>query len=187
MSVTTSAAPTKTRNRRAKMTQDMDAQSVTFTLFRPGTSELTDTTFVASLRELPSEIVTRLALDRLRNKLMDSYSDPTSDILEECGKVYDGLKAGMWSLQGESVERSSMFIEAAAELWKSDVERVRAKVNEIDGGDDADAKRKLAEWRKDARILDIVARIGLERARKRAADAAARAAQAGDGELEALV
>jgi hypothetical protein len=167
---------TKTRNRRAKMDINTTDRTVTFTLFAPD-GTLSAKSFVAHLDKLPKEMQTMLALDRLRNKLMDSYSDPSSDVIAACQSTYDTLLAGNWSAttKGDGADRISDFVVAYAHHHKLDVEVARTKINAAQMSDDADRKAALAEWRKYGPIVAHMNRLSAERAAARASASAAAA------------
>jgi hypothetical protein len=165
----TATAAKRTRNRRARMQIDPAAQTVTFSPFKPGTHEPDGRVFTAELSRLPPAIVTLLALDRLRNKLMDSYADPESDILTQCGETYDMLAAGTWAApRGETAERTTLFAEAYASLKKIDLEDAKARINSILAGDDDDRKRTLDGWRRHPQIVAEMTSISAAKAAERA-------------------
>lgn len=181
MSDTATTAAKRTRNRRARMQIDPPTQTVTFSPFKPGTHEPDGRTFVAELSRLPPAIVTLLALDRLRNKIMDSYADPKSDIIAQCGETYKLLLAGTWAApRGETAERTTLFAEAYASLKKLDLEDAKARINSILAGDDDDRKRTLDGWRRHPQIVAEMARISAAKAAER--EKAARRAAKGSAE-----
>lgn len=181
----TKTAP-RTRNRRAKMDIDASAQTVTFRPFVPGTDQPTGEVFVAEYAPLPDAIKLQLGLDRLRNKLMDSYSDPADDVMASLRTTYDALLGGQWAIKGETGERTTLFIEAYAELKQKPLEDVRRRVYEIEAGDDAKAKANLAGWRKAPEFVARMAKIAERKARERSKAAAEAAKGAPQVELEEI-
>lgn len=177
-----SGTETKTRARRAKMTIDTAAQTVTFAVWGPDGKTLApasaDTLFVANYRSLPDDIKLRLGLDRLRNKLMDSYSDAGKTgipILTSARETYDGLAAGMWEIAGEAGVRLGHFVEAYARHFKKPIEDARKVVNDVAQGDDVEKKARLAGMRAHPTFVALMAAIAQEKAAERAkltADAA---------------
>ena len=169
MSDHTAAAAKRTRNRRAKMTINTAAQTVAFAPFQPGTSTPDGRVFIAALSRLPAPIVTLLALDRLRNKIMDSYADPESDIIAQCNETFDMLAAGTWAApRGESAERTTLFAEAYASLKKIGLDDAKSRINAITSGDDAERQRNLDAWRRHPQIVAEMARISAAKAAERA-------------------
>ena len=169
---------TAKRQRRARMEIHTDTKTVTFTLFGANGAP-TDKTFTADLKKLPPAMVDMLALDRLRNKLMDSYSDPASDVLAQCASTYNTLLAGNWaaSTKGDGADRTTDFVTAYAAFHKLDVDVARGKINAVEIGDDADKKATLNAWKKHPPIVAHMHRISAERAAARAS-ASATAARA---------
>lgn len=188
-----------TRNKRAKITLDTTAMTVTYQPYAAN-GELDGRSVVLSPMQYPEQIRNLLMLDRLRNKAMDAYSDPTADVIESVNGVNEQLLAGNWSARGsgEGAEKTSLFVEAYAKFthrtadpahngqsahdrgitledWIADRRR---RVNEIEAGDDDGQKEKLKQVKAHAQIKALMATIQEEKARERAKAAKAAAKQA---------
>lgn len=174
------------RQRRCAMAMDFPNETVTFRQPTAADGKPGAVVFVAECKKLPAEIRQILMVDRCRNKLMDSYSDPASDPAAEMGKVWDGLLAGNWSVRGEAAERTSLFVEAYAFMAKRDVADIRAVVNALELADDAESKAKLKAARSHPQIVARMAEITRERAVARAAATATAAKSAPRAALPTL-
>lgn len=181
-----------TRNKRAKITLDTSNMTVTYAPYNAA-GELDGRTVTLSPLQYPEQIRNLLMLDRLRNKAMDAYSDPSADVIDAVNAVNEQLLAGNWASRGsgETAERTTLFVEAYARhtfklpgqgesrgmdlaAWIADR---RAKVNEIEAGDDDALKAMVKNAKANAQIKKLMADITLEKARelakKRSADAKA--------------
>jgi hypothetical protein len=160
------------RNKRAKITESIADQTVTYQPYVAGSDQLDGRTFVAELGKLSTDIQTRLALSRLRNKLMDSYSDKTTDVIERVTDTFAMLENGDWDSRGEGADRTSVFIEAYANVYKKPIDAVRTAVNNLataaENGD-ADADKKLKAARADQHVKLEMANIAARRAAERQA------------------
>lgn len=127
--------------------------------------------------EYPAEIK-RIAMltNGFKNTIGDSFSEPDTDVASAIEERHNTLMSGNWSAKGESSERTTLFIQAYATVRGKSVEWTRQRVNEIEAGDDEEAKARLAAWRKDGKVVAEIARIQIENAQKRLA--AAEAAEA---------
>lgn len=171
MSDTNGTTATRKKSRRAKIT--IVGTVVTVAPQHPDGSP-TGKTKSYDAAALPDEMQRLLMVNLgLKNKLMDSWADPTTDVLAEADETYANMMAGNWSVRGETGERTTLFLEAYAKVTKSTVDAVRARVNAVESGDDDAAKGKLAAARKHPQIVGLMATIAADKAAARARDIAA--------------
>lgn len=165
-----------TRNKRLKIVDDFDNQCVTFT-------SPDGVTRSYSLGALPEKMITILAVNRLHNKLMDSYADADKfpDPWVPLTDTWQMLTEGNWSSRGgEGAERIGLFVEAYAAIKKLEISVVRDLVNSIEASDDEARKEALKLARANPQVKAHMARIAEERAkaRRQAATEAAKKADA---------
>ena len=127
---------------------------------------------IASLNDLSDEIVHRLAMHGLSQKLGDSYaSGEVQEARERAVRVWEDLKSGNWTTRvAGGGTRTSLLIEALIRATGKSQEEVIARVEEMDD----DEKKGL---RKHPQVKKAMAEIKVERA---AAEAAAAAKAAGE-------
>lgn len=157
-----------TRNKRCAISIDYERGSLTFT------SDDGRVSVFNPQRDYTPQIFAIGALSTgWKNKLMDSYSDPESDPHERMAAVHAQLLEGYWRAAGggEAPERVGLFVEAYARHFGDrgvTIESARQKINEIEAGDDADAKGKLKAMRAHPTLKALMAKISLEKAQERA-------------------
>ncbi len=131
----------------------------------------------AALAQLPDDIVGRLALHGLKQKLNDSHAGIAS--AAEAFKIATGvlgrLVAGDWKVVREGGSKITALAEAVSRVTGRDVAECISVVNELD----KDSKSALRK-RKD--IKAALAQIAAERAEK----AAQNAAEGDEGDLGQL-
>lgn len=163
--------------RRATYTNDLENMTLTQTV-------LGGRTRIFSVADAPADMVKRLTLHGLRQKLGDGHAARETDVASATDRIWDSIVAGMWTTRGESVERTTMFVTAYANVTKTDVDAVRARVNDIESGEDKEAQAKLDGMRKHPSIVAEMERLRIAAAQERMK--AARAAGKDAGELLAL-
>jgi hypothetical protein len=150
------------RSTKAKKTVDVEKSTVTFDGGTHGT-------FVADLSKLKPEIVHRLALHGLSQKLGDSYAGDVENPVHEARGVYDELAAGNWSTRVAGEPRFTLLAEAIAAIKGVAVDVVQSKLEEMDEDEVAALKKNPAVK---ARMDHIKAQRAIERAKATAANAA---------------
>lgn len=116
------------------------------------------------LADLSPEMVERLALHGLSQKLGDSYSGSGGDVMLAqglCEATKDALLKGDWSQRGEG--DGGMLADALAELTGQDLTTVRAKVAEL-------SKEQKEGLKKRKDVKAVMARIKAERLAKQVGD-----------------
>lgn len=110
---------------------------------------------------LPKEIVGRLALHGLSQKVGDSYAsaDTVAEAKEAAKDVWESLTNGKWS---SARGTGGKIVEALARIMNQPIEVVQANYDNLD----AEQKAVLA---KDARVRGMLAIIGGERAQEKLA------------------
>ena len=143
-----------------------------------------DQVLEAKLEDIPEEIVTKLAIHGLSQKLGDSYAGADAEHCFAAAKgVLESLVAGKWSQRREgsgSGPRISQLAEALAEVTQKPVADCVEKIAAMDD----DTKKSLREH---AKIKAAIARIKVKRAQAEAEKAATAAADsAEDLDLSAI-
>lgn len=89
--------------------------------------------FTALLDGIPQEIVNRLALHGMSQKLGDSYASAMSikEAREGVTALYNALKEGSWTLRGESGPRITVWVQALARAAKVTEEEALKKWDEM--------------------------------------------------------
>lgn len=133
---------------------------------------------------LPDDILHRLALHGLSQKLGDSYAGAEPDEAYELAQVVaDRLMAGEWtqarSSTGPGTARASMLVEALASATGKDIEQALAVVF----GMDEDQRKAL---KKHPAIAAELARLTAERAVAKAKKAQAAVADGGTLDLSSI-
>lgn len=118
-------------------------------------------TFEAKLADFPNELIGRLAVEGLSQKLGDSYSgmeDP-AEARAVVERLYEALKQGNWSVRGESTggggKAASQLAKAVARVKGLEEADVVAKLATLDD----DQKKAL---RKHPEIAPVIEQIKLE-------------------------
>lgn len=130
---------------------------------------------VADVDSLPDDILRRLAVHGLSQKIGDSYASAgdkgwtVDDCADEAEAVYEALVRGEWNRRGSS-GGTTILAAAIARVLDKDEAEVATMLNAMD-----DEKRKGIE--KDARVKAAMAAIKAERAK-----AKAEAMAGGDGD-----
>ena len=114
---------------------------------------------VGDLAKMPADIVERLAIHGLSQKVGDSTSSlsKTRDFHAAFGamqEIVDNLEKGLWSVRGGS--STSDLVAALAELQGSDTETVQAAI-------DAASEEQVAELRKHPQIRAKILELQAER------------------------
>lgn len=114
------------------------------------------------LSELSDEIINRLALHGLSQKVGDSYAshEGMSDAHAKASGVFESLKAGQWN--AGRTGNGGDLVEAIMELTGKSRDDAATLLADMDSD-----KRK--ELRKDKRVAAILARMKADRAAQRAA------------------
>lgn len=172
-----STTETAGRAKRASYKTNVENMTLTQTVVGGRTKEF-------DFKTLPEPMRNLLAMHGLRQKLGDGHSAREKDVASATDRIWDSLTSGMWTTRGESVERTTMFVTAYANVTKTDIDVVRARVNEIEAGDDEGQKAKLAAFRKHPSIVAEIARLQMAAAQERLKSARAAGKEA--GELGAL-
>lgn len=137
------------------------------------TFEETNEVLAVDINEIPAEIISRLAMHGLSQKLGDSYAG--ADITEAFGRasgVAGDLKEGNWSTRvAASGPRTTQLAEALAAATGKTLEEAAAKLETLDD----DAKKGL---RAHPQIKVELAKIKAVKAQEAAAKAAEGAADA---------
>ena len=119
----------------------------------------------ATLEELPEDIVKRLALHGLSQKLGDSYASVKGDAAAGFSKASDvlgRLMSGEWAgAGGGGGMQLGELAEAIARIKNVPVEKAMAAVAGA-------AKEKISQWRANGKVKQVIAEIRLEKAKARA-------------------
>lgn len=148
-------------------------------------------TFNAALTELNEDIINRLALHGLSQKLGDSYAgaggedDPVEYAKEALAGVYESLKEGNWTQRtgGTAGPRVTLLAEALHRATGRDLEECSSMVNDLRvaaGDGDEDAKAKLDAIKNHPQVKAAQSEIRAERAAAKAAKDAESSADAPD-------
>ncbi len=126
-----------------------------------------------NLEDLSDEMVQRLAIHGMSQKIGDSYagSDTADEAFELASGMVDRLKAGDWAAaraSGGGAGRVSMLVEALAAATGQSEDECKRVINAMD-----DAGKK--QLKKHAAVAAQLAKITAERAAEKAAKAAAAA------------
>ncbi len=165
----------------AKKIVNLETKAVTFDFTKDGGDAV-----VVGLGDLSEDIITRLALHGLSQKVGDSYAnaknqaDPLKWAQEQVQSVIKGLKEGVFNIgrTGEGTTRVSMLaraihrIKVAAGEESTEVQAQEAI--------DAMTKEQVAELKSKKRIKKELDKIRLEDAAKALERAQAKAAAGGD-------
>ncbi|SRR5258708_2325845 len=168
------------RNQLAKKTVDSENSTVTFK-FANGQS------LVAKASEIKGDVLTRVILNGIAQKVGDSYAgaDSAGEAYHSAHSTWSRLVSGEWNEKGEGAPQTSMLAEAyvviaakAKKLNKSTgkpftVDEVRPLLAEY-----TEAQRKSLRERPD--IAAEMARIAAERAKARETEAKKNASSAKD-------
>ena len=120
---------------------------------------------VATLEGLTPEIVNRLALHGLSQKVGDSYSsnEGPDDAVLKAQSAYDNLKQGDWNAKGSGI--GSLLVRAVAKITGKEVEEVAALLDKME-----DEKKKALQKRADVKLA--MAELKMADLQSKASDAA---------------
>jgi hypothetical protein len=119
------------------------------------------TTVTVDFSELSKEMIAKLALHGLKQKLADSAASSLTDAerIEKISGTADNLRAGVWNSTGGGT--TSLLVEAIARVKKCTIEQAQMAVDGLD-----DEKEKAVK--NNAQIKLAIAQIKTERAEARA-------------------
>ena len=124
----------------------------------------------ALLEEFSDEIVQKLAVHGLSQKLGDSYaSGEPAEAFSRCESVYKSLLEGDWSTRVAGAPRTTQLAEALAQVAGVEIDAAQDKINEMSDDD----KKNL---KKHPQIKAALAQIKAKKAEEDAAKAAAEVA-----------
>lgn len=119
--------------------------------------------------DYPANILAEATAKGLQEKFRDSYSDPTSDVLESTDAIDAQLKAGTWNVAGERGEQITVFHRAWYNLYAKgagqaavDFDAFVERVREMPAA-------KLASFRADPAIKLEMENVKITMAREKAA------------------
>jgi hypothetical protein len=176
----TEGKPTPASGRIPVAKKDYDPQTGDFSiLFGDGTKR------EINLGEIPSHIVTQLAMHGLSQKLGDSYASVKGNVqraIELFDTTLDQLKRGEWAKargEGEGGARVTELAEAIARFKSVPIEKAQQVVA-------AATDENIKAWKASPKLKAVIAQIRAEKAAKRAEEADAEAEMAGDASIDAL-
>jgi len=132
---------------------------------------------VATLDEFSEDIVQKLAIHGLSQKLGDSYASGEPD--EAFGRaevVYKSLLDGDWTTRTPGAPRTTQLAEALAQVAGVKLEQAQDKINEMSDEDKKNLKKHP----------QIKAALATIKAKKAQEDAAKAAQEVASGDFEAL-
>ena len=167
-----------------KKNPDFEANTIGFTFGEAGS-------VAVAIADLPTDIVAKLALHGLSQKLGDSYAgakstcaetgaDPDEWAKAQVEAVFAQLVEGNWTTRTPGSRTATDLATALSEVTGAPLEECIARLDDAD----KDEKKGL---RNHAKIKVILERIKKERAEKKAEKLAAAAAEASDDDLVAFV
>jgi hypothetical protein len=87
----------------------------------------------ALLEEFSEDIVNRLAIHGLSQKLGDSYaSGDVAEAFDRCKSVYESLVEGTWTTRTPGAPRTTQLAEALAQVANVTVEAAQDKISQMD-------------------------------------------------------